>query len=169
MRWESAHKYDPRGAALADRHYSRGTVGAPQFCPPGRTVVLVVDELAVWVSSLQRHVRHAWPGAWVCSLFRNEGAGLSSELIREAVAATRAIWGAPPPAGMVTFVDVDEVRPKRDPGRCFRRAGFRPAGWTADGRPKGRGPPLLVLRLDPSDMPAPELARGAGASLFGAA
>jgi hypothetical protein len=34
---------------------------------------------------------------------------------------------------MVTFVDRDEVRSKRDPGRCFLRAGFEDAGDTRGG------------------------------------
>lgn len=50
-------------------------------------------------------------------------------MIREAIAATRyeAIrlgWGLPPVLGLVTFVDAAKVRHKRDPGRCYRKAGF---------------------------------------------
>jgi len=79
-------------------------------------------------------------------MFRNEGAGLSSELIRAAIAETRAIWGDPPELGMVTFVDAGKVRHKRDPGRCYLRAGFRAIGHTKGG--------LLALQLLPADMPA---------------
>lgn len=77
--------------------------------------------------------------------FRNEVPSLSSELIRQAVAATRAKWDEPP-LGMVTFVDPEKVRRKRDPGRCFIRAGFRRVGYTEGG--------LLALQLLPEDMPA---------------
>lgn len=103
---------------------------------------------AFWVTSWPdaRFVKHAWPGAWICSAFRNEGPWLSSELIRQAVAATRAKWVEPPPLGMVTFVDPEKVRRKRDPGRCFIRAGFRRAGYTGGG--------LLALQLLPDEMPA---------------
>lgn len=79
--------------------------------------------------------------------FRNEGAGLSSELIREAVAATRHIWPAVPALGMVTFVNASMVRRKRDPGRCYRRAGFHHVGYTKAG--------LLAFQLLPQEMPEP--------------
>jgi hypothetical protein len=81
------------------------------------------------------------------SLFRNEGAGLSSELIREAVAVTRGIYGDPPPLGMVTFVDADKTRRKRDPGRCYVKAGFKHVGFTKGG--------LHALQLLPEAMPEP--------------
>jgi hypothetical protein len=81
----------------------------------------------------------------VNSLFRNEGAGLSSELIREAIAATRHIWPDVPDLGLVTFVDADKTRAKRDPGRCYRRAGFRHVGFTKGG--------LWAFQMLPADMP----------------
>jgi hypothetical protein len=150
MHWNRTHHADRRGAALADRHYSRKTIGAPQFTPPGRKVVLLTDAAdALWVTSwpFTEYVKHAWAGAWLCSLFRNEGPVLSSVLIRDAVAATRAIWGEPPPLGMVTFIDAGKVRHKRDPGRCYLRAGFERCGVTAGG--------LIVVRLAPDAMPDP--------------
>ena len=42
-----------------------------------------------------------------------------------AVAATVAFYGSPPKQGMITFVDPDKTRKKRDPGRCYRKAGFK--------------------------------------------
>lgn len=153
MRWCLSWKGDPRGARLADRHYSRraSSVGAATFSPPGRVVVLLTpDADALWVVSWQRpeFTKHAWGGAWICTLFRNESRARASDLIREAVAATRAVLGAPPWEGLVTFVDPAEVRPKRDPGHTFVLAGFRPSGrepWTRGG--------LLALRLPPYRMP----------------
>jgi hypothetical protein len=164
MRWERAHRYTPAGVALADRHYSRRTPGSPQFVPPGRNVVLVTPcGRAVWASTAPMFATHAWPGAWVCSIFRNEGAGLSSELIREAVAATRWRWSEVPEHGMITFVDPAKVRRKRDPGRCFLRAGFQRVGATQGGH--GRNP-LVVLQLLEDGMPAPEPAMGESLRLF---
>lgn len=113
MYWHLSHRADSRGAVLADRHYSRKTIGHPQFVPPGRCIVLLTSPAtALWVSSwpYAQYVRHAWPGAWICSLFRNESPYLSSELITQAVAVTRWIWGQPPSLGMVTFVDTTKVR-----------------------------------------------------------
>lgn len=50
-----------------------------------------------------------------------------------------------PALGMVTFVDPDKVRRKRDWGRCYRKAGFRQVEDTRGG--------LVALLLAPADMP----------------
>jgi hypothetical protein len=135
---------------LADRHYNRQHIGVPQFVPPGRCLVLLTpDADALWVTSwpFAEYVKHAWAGAWVCSMFRNESAHLSSDLIREAVAITRDYWPDVPPLGIVTFVDTTKTRRKRDPGRCYRRAGWNPCGTTKGG--------LVALQQLPDEMPDP--------------
>ena len=146
--WRESHRADRESVKIADRHYNRQSIGAPHFVPPGRCYVLD-NERALWVTSwpFAEYVRHAWAGAWVNSLFRNEGAGLSSELIAEAVALTRAVW-EPPPLGIVTFVNADKVRRKRDPGRCYRKAGWKHVGFTAGG--------LWAFQQLPHEMPAPD-------------
>lgn len=91
MRWYASHRYDPRALPLADRHYNRRKVGSPQFVPPGRNLVLLTEGAdALWVTSFPfaEYVKHRWPGAWVCSIFRNESAELSSGLIAEALSVT---------------------------------------------------------------------------------
>ena len=98
VRWTLSWRADPAAKVLADRHYNRQNPNSPQFVPPGRCLVLLsVCGRALWVTSwpLAKYTKHAWAGAWVCSCFRNEGAGLSSELIREALAATK--WRFAPP------------------------------------------------------------------------
>jgi hypothetical protein len=152
MRWSVSHRFDPRGARFADRHYSRQKPGTPQFVGNGSGVVLIAPRLGevrgLWVTKWQRFVRTEWwLDTWVCSLFRNEGLGLSSELITEAVAATRAVWGDPPRNGFTTFVDAQKTRRKRDPGRCYRKAGWNEVGETKAG--------LIVLRLSCDDFPEP--------------
>jgi hypothetical protein len=150
MNWVRSHKFDPLALPLADRHYNRRKVGAPQFVPPGRSLVLLTeDNSALWVTSwpFAEYVRHAWPGAWVNSIFRREGGPLASQLIREAVAATRSQW-TPPPEGLITFVDASKVKNKRDPGRCYLRAGFSLIGETKGG--------LLTFRMLPDAMPEPQ-------------
>lgn len=151
MRWVLSWRADPVARRVADRHYNRQKVGAAQFVPPGRCVVLMTAcGRALWVTSWPRpeYVKHRWPGLWVCSAFRNEaGRELrSSELTTEALAATRAELGDPPRGGMVTFVDPRRVKHKRDPGRCFIRAGFKPDGETEGG--------LLAFRIPENEMPA---------------
>jgi hypothetical protein len=161
-RWHLSDRADQPTRQLADRHYNRQSVGATQFVPPGRCLVLRTDRAdAFWVTSwpFAEYVKHAWPGAWICSAFRNESPHLSSELIREAVAATRATWD--PPAltyPFVTFVNADKVRHKRDPGRCFLRAGFVRIGATKAG--------LLAFGMPLDAMPEPEAALGSQADLF---
>ena len=80
-------------------------------------------------------------------MFRNESTTLSSELIREAIAATLTVWPEPPEIGIISFVDADKTRHKRDPGRCYRRAGFSHAGFTKGG--------LWAFQLLPADFPEP--------------
>ena len=123
--WRRTTKFDPRAAALADRHYSRRTVGSPQFMPPGRTLVLVTEAGdAVWGTH--------WPDpaltldgldAWRCSIFRNEGPHLSSDLIVEAMQRTAETWRERPQDGWLTFVRIDKVR-SVNPGACFKAAGW---------------------------------------------
>ena len=148
--WRKTWKADPRAAAIADRHYSRQKPGTAQFAPPARHVLALImpDESALWVSTWPDFARHAWAGMWNNTLFRNEGHQLSSTLIRHAVAATLAAWGRPPERGMVTFVAVDKVRPKKDPGRCYLAAGFEPDGYTVVNK-------HLALVLTPDRMPHP--------------
>lgn len=70
IQWELSHRCDPRGRALADRHYSRQTVGAKNFVQPGKCLVLVKPDdylegaSAVWVSTwpYAEYVLHDWRG-----------------------------------------------------------------------------------------------------------
>lgn len=163
MTWALSFRADARALPLADAHYNRQAVGSPQFVPPGRCVVLLTPARdALWVSSWPKaeYVKHRWAGAWINSTFRRDPtAPLASTLIREAIAATRAIWGDPPPLGMVTFVDANKVRRKRDPGRCYRRAGFTLVGTTQEAG-------LLAWQLPPESMPGPCWPLGATPWLF---
>lgn len=153
MNWVTSYRADPVARELADRHYNRQKVGSPQFVPPGRCCVLVEREArAFWVTSwpFAKYVKHQWAGAWVCSAFRSEDGGQASELIRDAIAATRAHFGDPPELGMVTFIDSRKVEPILQRGvpsfgRTWVQAGFRYAGKTQAG--------LLAYQLLPEDMP----------------
>ena len=175
MIWRLSHRACPRAAAIADRHYNRQKIGSPQFVPPGRCLVLLAETetgQALWVTSwpFPELVKHEWPGAWMCSIFRNEGAGVASDLIRDAVAATCYRWGEAPKQGMVTFVDErkvgasagrlerDFVGPIPNYGQTFRQARFREVGRTIDQDP-------LALQLLPTGMPIAAPAIGATLAL----
>ena len=134
--WHRVTKFDAAGAALADRHYSRRTVGSAQFMPPGQTVVLATsDRLAVfgWWRP------HPWSGikamngldGWTCTIFRNERPILSSELILDAEAALAGYDIGPD--GLLTYVWDSRVR-SANPGACFKHAGWRVIGRSADDR-----------------------------------
>lgn len=154
---------------IADRHYNRQKIGAPQFVPPGRCLVLKRPD-AFWVTSFPfaQYVKHAWAGAWVCSAFRREKecAIPASELIRDALAATRWKFGDPPELGMVTFLDKSKVksipvRGKETWGRTWLLAGFMQVGKTKGG--------LLAFRIEPSFIPeaiCPRSVEDSTASLF---
>lgn len=149
--WRRSWRADPAGATIADRHYNRQSIGAPQFVPPGRCLVLLAAAgSALWVTSwpLPEYVKHDWAGAWVNSLFRREsGPHLASEMIVAAVAHTCHEWPDVPELGMVTFIDRAKVRAKANPGYCYLQAGFEPVGETKGG--------LIALQLRPDRMPDP--------------
>lgn len=151
--WRVTHFQDPIGAKLADGHYSRRTIGAKQFMPPGERFALVSpDGLAVfgWWRPDPRSGIEAMNklDGWTCSIFRNTGPTLSSELVlaaeRELVTYAEARWagtGHAPcgPDGMLTYVAPRKIR-SRNPGFCFKCAGWR----THPTRPKSsKGLPLL--------------------------
>jgi hypothetical protein len=156
--WSLSDRADPKARPIADRHYNRQKPRSPQFVPPGRCIVLLTD-VALWVTSwpFSQYVKHQWAGAWINSCFRRESGPLASYLIRDAVAVTCSIW-SPPELGIVTFIDTEKVRHKRDFGRCYIRAGFKPVGYTKGG--------LLALQLLPVDMPEAKRPMRAQLSLF---
>ena len=158
-RWVESWRADPAVRPLADRHYNRQKIGAKQFVPPGACVVLRTEPCdAFWITAQPKpqFVKHAWPGAWMCSAFRNEGEGaareLSSSLIEEAVAVSLYLTDLArvpiSPFGFVSFIDRAQTRRKRDPGRCYVKA-----GWTRLRETTAEG--LVVVQLLPQDFPAP--------------
>lgn len=153
--WRRSHRFDRPAVALADRHYSRQKPGTPQFMPAGSCRVLVANNSkAVFGLSFPKpeFVKHAWAGAWVVSIFRNEEAGpLASDMLREAMAIMQHEYPVPE-LGCVSFVDPKFVpgvmeRGERIKGFCFKKAGFRAVGETKGG--------LIAWQMLPKDMPAP--------------
>ena len=159
MHWTLSHRADPLALPLADRHYNRQKVGSPQFVPPGRCLVFLTEGAsALWVSSwpFAEYVKHDWAGAWVNSCFRREGGATASDLITQAMAATRFFWEPPlfvckhcrREVSMVSFIDPKHVRRKRDYGRCYVKAGYRRCTATTRAG-------LVVVHIAAEDMPEP--------------
>ncbi|MGD9766813.1 MAG: hypothetical protein AB7U62_04145 [Pseudolabrys sp.] len=164
MIWRRSHRFDPAARVLADRHYSRQKPGSPQFMPAGSCRVLIADNRkAVFGLSFPKaeYVKHAWAGAWVCSIFRNEDAGpLASQMIRDALAIMQTEY-ALPTLGCITFVDPKHVpgvlvHGERVKGFCFMKAGFRAVGETKGGK--------IAWQLLPGAMPKPKPLSTAGAA-----
>lgn len=134
MRWLITDRGDQDVRRLIDGegfngkpHYSRQTPGDVRFTRNGQNLIFVTPCLrAAWITF------RPTPGlakrkdgfeAWECALFRNEGAGLSSSLIYEAVDLSWAIWGEPPRDGLITFIRADKIR-STNPGCCYKHAGW---------------------------------------------
>lgn len=66
---------------------------------------------------------------WTCTIFRNETAALSSEMILAAEAFVEDCG----PDGFITYVWDKRVR-STNPGACFKLAGWAATGRSADGR-----------------------------------
>jgi hypothetical protein len=132
MIWTRAHKATPECAALADRHYSRRKVGSPQFMPPGQTIVLSAPGAVFgWWRPAPSSGIVAMNGldSWTCSIFRNESSVLSSTMILEAERFVTECG----PDGLLTYVWDAKIR-SSNPGACFKAAGWRRIGKSADGK-----------------------------------
>jgi hypothetical protein len=67
---------------------------------------------------------------WTCTIFRNEGSGhRSSDLVRAAEAFIEDCG----PDGLITYVWDGKVA-SANPGYCFKMAGYKATGRSADGR-----------------------------------
>jgi hypothetical protein len=124
--------FDPEMSILADRHYSRRTVGARQFLYSGRKIVIRDREGTIlfgWVWPYE-HLRMDGQAGFNCAIFRNESSRLSSEVILECEQIATQKWG---PNRMYTYVDPAKIA-SVNPGFCFKMAGWRFAGLSKSGK-----------------------------------
>lgn len=142
-KWMSVKDGDPRARAIYRRHYScyRYVDGRKPalFVGPGEKMVLMTVECAaLWV--WRKFINDSGQTGVNNAVFRLEDRGryLASELIREACEIAWLRW---PGERLYTYVNPARVRHKRDPGRCFLKAGWRHAGTTKGG--------LLVFEVTP--------------------
>ena len=132
MNWLPALDGDPRALALYQRHYSCSNF-APlnrQFMPPGEKMVLLTvrcDALFGWLKN--RVERYDKQVGVACTVFRNESDMLSSSLIQE---ADEIAWEKWPGERHFTYVDAGKVT-SRNPGYCFKKAGWKPCDTSKGG------------------------------------
>jgi hypothetical protein len=105
--------------------------------PPGQTLILITpaaDAVFGWWRPHPRSGLRAMNGldGWTCTIFRNEGPILSSRLILAAERELLALHDVGPD-GLLTYVFDAKVR-SVNPGACFKAAGWRRVGRSADGR-----------------------------------
>lgn len=124
--------FDSECAELADRHYSRRTIGAKQFAYNGRKLVLRDQAglvLFVWMFP-DPTLRMDGQTGYNNAIFRNESTRRSSEIILEAEALAVEKWG---PNRAYTYIDPREVV-SANPGYCFKCAGWTRIGYAKDGK-----------------------------------
>lgn len=127
--WIEVKDGNPSGLAIFRRHYSRYVYADGRqpalYVGPGEKMVLLTPcarALFIW-----RKFRSAdRQGGVNCAVFRNEGAGRSSDLIR---AAMHLAWQRWPNERLYTYVNPRKVR-SSNPGYCFMCAGWRRCGVT---------------------------------------
>lgn len=122
--------FDQECRLLADRHYSRQSVGNKQFCGNGRKLVLRdarSEVLCVWMFQAFRLDRQT---GYNCALFRNESSRRSSEIILEAERMAVEKWG---PHRFYTYIDPRRIA-SRNPGYCFKVAGWLHVSTTKSGK-----------------------------------
>jgi hypothetical protein len=128
--WMRVPDGDATALAIFARHYTfRGASRKlPLILGPGEKMVLLTPDaraLFAWRKFIADNDQHGVN----CAVFRNEGAGLSSELIRSADDLADQRW---PGERHYTYVDPRCVR-SANPGCCFLKAGYRRCGRTASG------------------------------------
>jgi hypothetical protein len=136
-------KADPLGRVLADRHYTRQSIGATLWTRPGYNFVLYYDDskgAALWC-----WWRPKWEAgvgrfdkliALECTMFRNESDALSSSLVRDAVSllehplAEKYLkierpYNLPLITGVSSKLTASRRGRNNLPGHCYRKAGWK--------------------------------------------
>ena len=124
--------FDVEMSKLADRHYSRRTVGARQFTYSGRKLVLRdAAGLVLWAWMYpDPAMRMDGQVGYNNAIFRNESGRRSSDIVLEAERFAFEKWG---PNRLYTYIDPKKVR-SPNPGYCFKVAGWRYVGLSKSGK-----------------------------------
>lgn len=138
--WIPVKDGNDTGREIFDSHYSRRHYKDGRkpllYVGPGEKIVLIspcARALFVW----RKFISDDGQEGTNCAVFRNEGAGLSSDLIR---AADALAWDRWPGERLYTYIDSKKIR-STNPGYCFLMAGWTHAGWSKRG--------LRILEIRP--------------------
>lgn len=147
--WVEVKDGDVSCRAIYGRHYSKyhyrdGRKPALFVGPGFKKVLLTPDARAMFVWRKFLDLRHE--EGINCAVFRNEGAGVASELIRAADAIAFETW---PGERHYTYVNAGKVEHKRQPGRCFLKAGWRYVKDATGVRIRTVKSGLFILELRP--------------------
>lgn len=128
--WMKVRDGDPFAKELYDRHYSARRYAdgrnPAKIVGPGEYLMLVTPDyqaLFVW----RKFISVDHQEGVNCSIFRNEGNLLSSELILDAERWAWARW--PAEHRLYTYVNPCKVA-SRNPGYCFKCTGWQGCGLT---------------------------------------
>lgn len=142
--WVEVKDGDFTGRHLFHRHYSykpyRDGRKPLLFVGPGEKMVLLTPDakaLFVW----RKFISGDGQDGVNCAVFRNEEAGLASDLIRN---ADRLAWERWPGERHYTYVNRKKVR-STNPGYCFLKAGWRKCGVTKHRK-------LLIFEITPEQL-----------------
>lgn len=141
--WRESRDGNPVGLQIYRRHYSRYVYRDGRdpalFVGPGEKTVLLShhdDALFVW----RKFIDGSGQQGINCAVFRNESPHLASEMILDAEGWAALRW---PGERLYTYVNPARIR-STNPGYCFKRAGWVPAGMT-----RGRRPLLVLEKARP--------------------
>jgi hypothetical protein len=130
--WLATKDGDRAALDLFKRHYSfhhyKDNRPHTIFVGPGYKMVLVTSDyraLFVW----RKFIDKSGQQGINCAVFRNESDLLSSALILEAEALAWALW---PGQRLYTYVNPRKIK-SRNPGYCFKMAGWRECGKSTKG------------------------------------
>jgi len=127
--WIETRDGNPTALSIFRQHYSHKPYADGRdpglFVGPGQKMVLLTPcarALFVW----RKFISGDGQQGVNCAVFRNTGAGRSSDLILDAMALAWARW---PGERLYTYVNASKVR-STNPGYCFQLAGWRKCGIT---------------------------------------
>lgn len=131
--WQMVKDGDAMARAIFKRHYSyrpyKDNRKPKLFVGPGEKMILMspnADALFVW----RKFISKDGQTGVNCAVFRNESTVLSSLLILKAEEIAHGRW---PGERFFTYVNADKIK-SRNPGFCFKAAGWRHCGMTKKNR-----------------------------------